>query len=110
MQYLAFIFTLALLFQLAFAIPASPPPVAYGGVVSRDLRRDRFDRISLAPGYISPASRKRPASSPNAPDANGEDSNISAPNSTITNTGGGGSGQNGGSSTSESVTGRTRHN
>ncbi|KAI0698364.1 hypothetical protein BC835DRAFT_1526547 [Cytidiella melzeri] len=105
MRYPIAIFTIVLsTVQLVAAVPATLPMV-YGGLVSRDLRTDRFNRITLAPGYRS-ASRNGRVSSPNAPNANGANVNQTVVNGTITNTGGSGNGGNGGTSTSQNVPGK----
>lgn len=147
MRYIVLLFTILVLTtsQLVSAIPAAVLPMAYGGLVSRELKTDRelcfrlrvhklglwltylscigFNRITLAPGFRrrttliradrapkpKPKAPKRPASvtSPNAPSANGADSVTNVGNGTITNSGGAGSGQAGGTSSSDDVHGRS---
>ncbi|KAI0825742.1 hypothetical protein BC629DRAFT_1586616 [Irpex lacteus] len=99
-----FFAALFMAFQLVMAVPAVLPMV-YGGLVSNQLRTDQFNRIRLAPGYVSPARRSGRISSPDAPSANGR--NVTVGNSTDSFNNGEANGQNGGSSTSADVTGRS---
>lgn len=118
-----FFAALFMAFQLVMAVPAVLPMV-YGGLVSNQLRTDReytcpslhwidlannltveFNRIRLAPGYVSPARRSGRISSPDAPSANGK--NVTIGNSTTSFNNGEAHGQNGGNSTSADITGRS---